>query len=310
MSPQRAKVIVNPTSGARSAQRKWPRIKALLEGFGLSFDSELTQGPMQAMELAREAVDKGYDLVVAVGGDGTINEVVNGLIGPDGKAGADLGVIHTGTANDFARNLDLPRNLERNCQMMVSPRRMEVDVGLVECAREGQTRQRFFVNVSGAGFDADLMEEARKTILPLGRKGPYVGAFLKMAPTYEPKDFTLGFQDRQEVHRAYTVLVSNGKYAGSIPFDPEADLSDGQFEVITLDLPTFLGTLAEPYFALPEGYPRIDYVRTNFVRMESTQRLSVQADGEVLGELPAQFRILPGALRVVSRHWPSPTTRP
>jgi YegS/Rv2252/BmrU family lipid kinase len=310
MSPLHAKVIVNPTSGARAAQRKWPRIKALLEDIGLSFDSELTQEPMQAMELAREAANRGYDLVVAVGGDGTVNEVVNGLMGPDGKAGADLGVIRAGTANDFARNLDLPRNLERNCQMMVSPRRMEVDVGVVECVKEGQTRQRFFVNVSGAGFDADLMEEARKTILPLGPKGPYVGAFLKMAPTYEPKDFTLSFQDRQVVYRAYTVLVSNGKYAGSIPFDPEADLSDGQFEVMTLNLPTFLGALAGPYFPLPEGYPKIDYVRTNSVRMDSRQRLSVQADGEVLGELPAQFRILPGALRVVSRHWPSPSTRP
>jgi diacylglycerol kinase (ATP) len=300
MSPLHAKVIVNPTSGAKSAQRKWPRIKSLLEDVGLNFDSVLTQEPMQAMGLAREAADQGYDLVVAVGGDGTINEVVNGLIGPDGKAKADLGVISTGTANDLAHNLDLPRSLLKNCRLLVSPSRMEIDIGVVECVREGEVRQRFFVNVAGAGFDADLMGEARKTILPLGPKGPYVGAFLKMAPTYDLKDFTLGFQDRQEVHRAYTVLVSNGKYAGSIPFDPEADLSDGQFEVMTLDLPTFLGALAEPYFPLPEGYPKIDYVRTNSVRMDSKQRLSVQADGEVLGELPAQFRILPGALRVVA----------
>ena len=77
-----------------------------------------------------------------------------------------------------------------------------MDVGVVECAKEGQIRRRFFVNVAGAGFDADLMEEARKTILPLGPKGPYVGAFLKMAPTYDPKDFTLSFQDRQEAARA------------------------------------------------------------------------------------------------------------
>ena len=255
---------------------------------------------MQAMDLAREAADHGYDLVVAVGGDGTINEVVNGLVGPDGKARADLGVISTGTANDFARNLDLPRSLLKNCRLMVSPRRMEIDVGVVECVKEGETRQRFFVNVSGAGFDADLMEEARKTVLPLGPKGPYVGAFLKMAPTYDPKDFVLDFQDRQEAPRAYTILVSNGKYAGSILFDPEADLSDGQFEVMTLDPPTLLRGLAQTYLALLEGYPKIDYVRTDAVRMDSRQRLSVQADGEVLGELPARFWMLPKALRVVA----------
>jgi diacylglycerol kinase (ATP) len=300
MSPQRAKVIVNPTSGAKSAQRRWPRIKSLLEDVGLNFDSVLTREPMQAMDLAREAADHGYDLVVAVGGDGTINEVVNGLMGPDGKARADLGVISTGTANDFARNLDLPRSLLKNCRLMVSPRRMEVDVGVVECVKEGEARQRFFVNVSGAGFDADLMEEARKTVLPLGPKGPYVGAFLKMAPTYDPKDFVLDFQDRQEAPRAYSVLVSNGKYAGSILFDPEADLSDGQFEVMTLDPPTLLRCLAQTYLALLEGYPKIDYVRADAVRMDSRQRLSVQADGEVLGELPARFWLLPKALRVVA----------
>jgi diacylglycerol kinase (ATP) len=305
MSPHRAKVIVNPTAGARTAERRWPRIKAMLEEAGLSFDSALTEGPMHAAVLAGEAADQGYDLVVAVGGDGTINEVVNGLIGPGGKGMVDLGIIYNGTANDFARNLDMPRNLERNCQLMVSPRRMDVDVGLVECAREGQPRRRYFVNVSGAGFDADWMEEARKTILPLGPKGHYLATFLKMAPTYEPKDFVLDFGDRQEAHRAYTVLVSNGKFAGRIPFNPQADLSDGQFEVMALDLPTFVEALASNIFSRPESHPRIEWSRAEAVRMESRQRLSVQADGEVLGELPARFRVLPGALRVVSRHWPS-----
>jgi diacylglycerol kinase (ATP) len=282
------------------AQRRWPRIKAMLYEAGLVFDSILTQGPMQAVELAREASNQGYELVVAVGGDGTVNEVVNGLMSCDGKARADLGVIYTGTTNDFARNIDLPKNLQQNCQLIASSRRMQVDVGVVECAGEGQARQRFFVNVAGAGFDAHLMEEAKKTILPLGPKAPYVGAFLKMAPTYNPKDFMLSFQDRQEARRAFTVLVSNGKYAGSIPFDPEADLSDGQLEVMTLDPPTLLKCLAQTYLALLEGYPKIDYVRANTVRMDSTQRLPVQADGEVLGELPAQFRVLPRALRVVA----------
>ena len=282
------------------AQRRWPRIKSLLEDAGLNFDSVLTQEPMQAMELAREAADQGYNLVVAVGGDGTINEVVNGLMGPDGKATADLGVIRTGTANDSARNLDLPTSLLKNCRRLVSPERTEVDIGIVEFLREGQAGQRFFLNDAGAGFDADLMEEAKKTVLPLGPKGPYVGAFLKMAPTYDPKDFTLSFRDRQESRRAYTVLVSNGRYAGSILFDPGADMRDGQFEVITLDPPTLLRCLAETYLALLDGYPRIDCVRTDAVRMESRQRLSVQVDGEVAGELPAQFRVLPRALRVVA----------
>ena len=310
MPPQRARVIVNPTSGARSAERRWPQIKALLEDAGLRFDAVLTEGPMHAALLAGEAAGEGYDLVVAVGGDGTINEVVNGLMGAGGKAAVDLGIIFTGTANDFARNLDLPRNLERNCQLMISPRRMDVDVGLVECARDGQTRRRYFVNVSGAGFDADWMEEARRIVLPLGPKGNYLAAFLRMAPTYEPKDFILDFGDRQEEHRAYTVLFSNGRYSGRIPFNPQGDLADGQFEVMALDLPTFVEAVAANIFARPESRPGSEWPKASVVRLESRQRLSVQADGEVLGELPARFQVLPGALRVVSRHWPAMPPQP
>ena len=310
MPPQRAKVIVNPTSGARSAERRWPQIRALLEDAGLRFDSVMTEGPMHAALLAGEAADQGYDLVVAVGGDGTINEVVNGLMGTGGRAMVDLGIIFTGTANDFARNLDLPRNLERNCQLMLSPRRMDVDVGLVECARDGQTRRRYFVNVSGAGFDADWMEEARRIVLPLGPKGNYLAAFLRMAPTYEPKDFILDFGDRQEEHRAYTVLFSNGRYSGRIPFNPQADLADGQFEVMALDLPTFVEAVAANIFSRPESRPGSEWPKASAVRLESRQRLSVQADGEVLGELPARFQVLPGALRVVSRHWPAMPPQP
>ncbi|MDM8000965.1 MAG: diacylglycerol kinase family lipid kinase [Dehalococcoidia bacterium] len=292
--------MVNPTSGATSARRRWPRIKSLLEDAGLAFDSVITEGPMHAMELAGEAADRGYGLVVVVGGDGTINEAVNGLIGPDGKGKADLGVICTGTANDFARNIGLPRSLLKNCRLVASARRSEVDVGAVRYVKDGQSRQRFFVNVSGAGFDADLMEEARNTFLPLGPKGPYVGAFLKMVPTYEPREFHLSFQDKQEARRAYTVLVSNGRYAGSILFDPDADLRDGLFEVITLDPSTLLKGLADTYRALLDGHPKIEYRRTSVLKIDSPEPLAVQADGEVLGSLPAEFRVLPKALRVVA----------
>ncbi len=306
----RARVIVNPSSGARSGERKWPRIKAMLDEAGLRFDGVLTEGPMHAAILAGEAADLGYDLVVAVGGDGTINEVVNGLIGPEGRGRVDLGIIFTGTANDFARNLDLPPNLERNCHLMVSPRRMDVDVGLVECIRDGQPRRRYFVNVSGAGFDADWMEEARRIVLPLGPKGNYLAAFLRMAPTYEPKDYVLDFGDRQEKHRAYTVLVSNGRYSGRIPFNPQGDLADGLFEVMALDLPTFVEAVASSIFSRTEGHPGVQWSRAASVCMKSGERLSVQADGEVLGELPARFQVLPGALRVVSRRWPASGPNP
>lgn len=300
MSPPRAKVIINPASGTRAVQRKWPRIEWMLRDAGLRFDHEFTLAPLHAMELAREAVDRGYELVIAVGGDGTINEVVNGLIGSGVKSQADLGLIYTGTANDFAHSLGLPRALSQSCYLLASTRRVEVDIGAVECLCQGEVKRRLFANVAGAGFDAAFLQAAKTSLKPLGAKLPYVGAFFKTITTYSPRDFLVSFDDGNEKWHALTVLVSNGKYAATIPFDPDADLGDGQFEVMAVDLTRLLQALPKTYFRVPDSYPKVDYRRSSFVQLESQQRLSVQADGEVLGELPARFWVLPKALRVVA----------
>lgn len=301
MSLPHAKIIINPVSGTRSVRKKWPRIKWLLKDAGLRFDYEFTTQALHGIELAEEAVAQGYELVIALGGDGTVNEVVNGLTSPEGKSKADLGVIYTGTANDFARSLGLPRELIQGCRLMTSPNRIQVDVGMAEYACQGEMKRRLFINVAGAGFDAAFLKAADTSLKPMGAKLPYVGAFLKTITTYSPKDFLVNLDGVEEEWRALTVLVSNGKYAATIPFDPDADLSDGQFEVLPVDLPTMLQTLPKAYFKVPDSYPKVKYRRSRFVQLDCQQPLPVQADGELLGELPARFWVLPKALRVVTQ---------
>jgi YegS/Rv2252/BmrU family lipid kinase len=301
MSLPRAKVIVNPVSGAGVVRRKWPRIQRILRETGLPFDHEFTQGALHGTELAKEAVAKGYELVVALGGDGTINEVVNGLIGPAGKSEADLGVIYTGTANDFAHSLGLPRNLRQSCRLLTSPKRVEVDVGAVEYICQGEVRQRLFVNVAGAGFDAAFLRAAVTSLRPLGAKLPYVAGLFKVVATFSPKDFVVSLNDGTEKWHAHTVLVSNGRYAATMPFDPDADLGDGQFEVMPLGFLEMLQAVPKAYLRVPDSYGKAKYKRSSSVRLESQQRLQVEADGEVLGELPARMWVLPKALRVVAQ---------
>ncbi len=302
MSVPYAKVIINPVAGAKAGQRKWPRIKCQLEEAGLCFDYEFTEGVRHGMELAKTAVAQGYKLVVAVGGDGMVNEVVNGLIDPDGKSRADLGIISIGTANDFARSLGLPRKLKQACHLLTSPERVEVDVGTAEYVYQGEVKQRLFVNVAGAGFDAACIQAARTSLKSLGARVPYVGSFVETIATYGRKDFLVSFNraEAEEEWHALTVLVSNGRYTATLLFDPDADLGDGQFEVMSLGLSAMAQTLLKTYLRLPEGYRKVEYCRSNFVRMQSRQCLAVQADGELLGELPARFWVLPKALRVVA----------
>ncbi|MBM4461818.1 MAG: diacylglycerol kinase family lipid kinase [Chloroflexi bacterium] len=300
MSLPHARVIVNPASGAGAVRRKWPRIQRMLSETGLPFDHEFTQGALHGTELAKEAVAKGYELVVALGGDGTINEVVNGLIGPAGRSQADLGIIYTGTANDFARSLGLPRNLRQSCSLLTSPKRVEVDVGAVEYVCRGELKQRLFVNVAGAGFDAAFLQAAVTSLRPLGAKLPYVAGLFKVIMTFPPKDFLVSLSDGTEKWRALTVLVSNGRYAATMPFACDADLVDGQFEVMPLGFLEMLQAVPKAYLRFPDSYGKAKYKRSSFVQLESQQCLQVEADGEVLGELPARMWVLPKALRVVA----------
>jgi diacylglycerol kinase (ATP) len=153
-----ARVIVNPSAGAGKTARKWPQILNCLKNIGLSFEHDMTESTGHATELARSAADKGYEMVVSVGGDGTINEIVNGLFDSGNIGNVTLGIISTGTGSDYIRSVGLPCQFREACQHLISPKKLLVDLGLVEYANNGRTVKRLFVNFAGLGFDAEIVK--------------------------------------------------------------------------------------------------------------------------------------------------------
>jgi diacylglycerol kinase family enzyme len=149
-----ARLIVNPAAGAGRTARKWPQLRKLLQSIGLHFDYDLTEGPRHAVELARSAVGKGYALVVSVGGDGTVNEVVNGLYETGSIRDVTLGIISTGTGSDFIRTIGLPRSYEEAGRRLTHATGITVDLGLVDYRNGDSLAQRLFVNFAGVGFAA------------------------------------------------------------------------------------------------------------------------------------------------------------
>ena len=129
-----ARLIINPAAGAGRTVKKWPRIRDRLRKLGLRFEHDFTEAPRHAIELATAAARKGYDLVVSVGGDGTINEVVNGLHAADTLSDVSLGIISTGTGSDYIRTVGVPPRPEDACERLLDPRKMKVDLGVVEFA--------------------------------------------------------------------------------------------------------------------------------------------------------------------------------
>jgi len=299
----RAKVIVNPVAGAYSTRRKWPRISRLLRHVGLSFDYEYTEGVGHAIELARAAASDGYRYLVAVGGDGTINEVANGILHSTNSGDTALGIVSTGTGGDFVRSVGIPRDYTRACSFLVSSRRLLIDVGVVEYQSKGQCLQRFFVNAAGVGFDAAVVEATERLPKYFGGTIPYLIGLLRTLAGYRNQSVVLTVGDEVEAARILSVVVANGGYfGGGMHVAPEASLNDNLLDLVVFgDVGKFdlLRSLPMVYKGTHGRHPKVRIGKADRVTIESSEHILVQADGELLGEGPVSFSLVPAKLNVI-----------
>jgi len=303
MSVLPAKVIVNPVAGASSTRRKWPIISRLLDRVGLPFDFEYTEGVGHAIELARIAASDGYRYLVAVGGDGTVNEVANGILHSTNAATTALGIVSTGTGSDFIRSVGISRDYATACSTLTSSRRLSIDVGVVEYQRQGQTLKRFFINTAGVGFDAAAVRETERMPKFFGGTIPYVAGMLRTLFTYKNKPVVIRVGDEVESYRVLDVAVANGGYlGGGMHIAPEADLGDSLLDVVIVgDMGKleFLKEFPKVYKGTHINLPKVTMKKGTDIAIESSEAVLVYADGELLGECPASFRVVPGALSLV-----------
>jgi diacylglycerol kinase (ATP) len=303
MEKLRTKVIVNPVAGARSTRRKWPIISRLLERIGLSFDFNYTEGVGHAMELARVAASDGYRYLVAVGGDGTVNEVANGILHSQNAAATALGVVSTGTGSDFARSAGLARDYTTACNSLTSSKRLTIDVGVVAYQRDGKRQERFFVNSAGVGFDAAVTKETERYPKFFGGTIPYVAGMLRTLVSYKNKPIVLKVGDEEESRRVLSVAVANGNYmGGGMRIAPEAELDDRLLDVVVIGDFGKLEILKEfpkVYKGTHVNLPKVSVKKASKVTIDSTEPMLLYADGEVLGECPVEFGVVPRALSIV-----------
>jgi len=297
-----AKVIVNPVAGANATYRKWPKISSLLHHIGLPFEFQYTEGVGHAIELAREATSSGCQFLVAVGGDGTVHEVANGILLAKDLNEATIGIISTGTGGDFIRSAGIDRDYIKACSSLTGTRRRLIDVGVVEYYKDGQSHRRFFINSSGVGFDAAVAETSNRLPKFLGGTIPYIIGLLKSLAGYKNKPVTISMGDKIESKRILSVVVANGRYfGGGMRVAPLADIDDGLLDVITIgDMGKLELLKAFPtiYKGTHIHHPKVESAKTTRVRIESTEKFLVHADGEFLGEGPVSFGLIPSALSV------------
>ncbi|MGI2336387.1 MAG: diacylglycerol/lipid kinase family protein [Dehalogenimonas sp.] len=304
----KTKVIINPAAGSGTTARRWPHIKRQLDELGVNYKFVFTEAPGHAITLAKEAAEARFQNVVAVGGDGTINEVVNGLLTAalpiEPLMPVDLGVINTGTGSDFVRSLGIPRNPDRACHHLLSRQRLKVDAGLIEWTENGEEKRRYFVNAAGVGFDAESASSKARISRIL--RGP-VSYILSVGATlfgYKNRPVKIKCDERGEnIHRVLSVIIANGSYfGGGMKVAPNAELGDQLFDVLTIG---DIGKL-ELIQAFPSVYrgthithPKVTVERAAVITLSSTERLLLQADGEIIGEGAFRLSLLPGALNVI-----------
>ena len=299
----RAKVIVNPAAGANKTYKKWPQLHRLLDHIGLSFDHQYTEGAGHAIELARNAASDGYRYLVAVGGDGTVNEVANGILNTGNAGEVSFGVVSTGTGSDFARSAGIPMDYINAGSILTSTKRLVIDAGIVEYRKNGEKTQRYFVNAAGIGFDAAAVESTEKIPKYFGGTIPYLAGLLRTLIGYRNKSVVMDIDDRNQPAKILSVIVANGNYlGGGMHVAPDAVMDDSLLDVVVIgDVGKYdlLKSLPMIYKGTHGDHPKVSMEKAKKVSIETSERVLVHADGELLGEGPASFSLLPLALNLV-----------
>jgi YegS/Rv2252/BmrU family lipid kinase len=290
-------VIFNPAARGNKARH----FRRQLNAIGAQCALKATTAPGDARRLAAEAVNEGFDLIIAAGGDGTVNEVLNGLGGvADGFARARLGVLPLGTVNVFARELKIPLRIERAWDVLQRGLEMRIDLPRVEFSANGTRQQRYFAQLAGAGFDARAIE-----LVDLGHKkkiGPlaYLIAGLKALREKKPKIIVRA--EGREI-RGELVLIGNGHlYGGPLGIFPPADLRDGLLEICVFPRVNWLIFLrCLPDFVARQRLPEcvVQRVRAAAFELDGEPASAFELDGEWVGHLPTTFSVEREKLRVI-----------
>ncbi|WP_018131450.1 diacylglycerol/lipid kinase family protein [Effusibacillus pohliae] len=285
-------LIVNQQAGKGKTKRRWPELQRQLERFGIRYDVHLTSRPKEATEVARQAAAQ-YARVIAVGGDGTVNEVVNGLAGQP----AAFGVLPSGTGNDFARMLQIPNNPYLAVQRLAVANERPADLL--------QLNGTYIAGAIGIGFDGAVAEDIDRA--PWKKHAgsfAYVLGVLKLLFQFPPFTLRLQIDDRELLFpKCWLAAIGNSKfYAGGMKICPDAQHDDGLLDICVVhNLTQFelLKLLPSVFSGRHVLHPNIVCLQGKSVRVRTDRPVPMHGDGEIFGKTPGDITIHPHALRVL-----------
>lgn len=300
-------IIVNPASASGKTGRLWPELVSTIRTHFGPFEVAFTKEPGDGERLAALETRNGRSLIIACGGDGTISEVANGILHAGGAA--ELGIMPRGTGGDFRRTLEVPLRPAEAARALRDSQPRRIDVGRASfLTSEGKLKQRYFVNLASFGMSGRVIERSKESAELLGGRLAFYAATLQTTFTFTKPEVWLEVDDQPVQRlRIANVCIANGRYfGGGMKVAPEAKLNDSLFDVVAI------GDLSVPEILL-KSYRLYNGTHLSLAKVGSTRATKVKAgavsdglvvkvelDGEVVGQLPATFEILPQALTVRS----------
>lgn len=295
--------IANPAAGRRDGGTAWREIESALRAAGVTFDAVHTGAAGDATGLAMRALQDGRRRLIAVGGDGSVNEVVHGIMnaGIEDTRDVTLAVAPTGTGNDWARSLAIGRSPADIARAITAGRTMMHDVGAIDFPVEPGAPRRWFINVAGAGYDAHVVAYVPQ---PVPSAVTYLRLALEGLASYRSPEFRIVADGKSIDGRLLLAFVANARYCGHrMHVAPTALMDDGLLDVVAIrevSLLRALPKLAKLYGGRILDDPLVRHLRATRVRIEARPPVDVQADGQLLHRTPAEFSVVRQAIRAVT----------
>jgi diacylglycerol kinase (EC 2.7.1.107) len=283
---RKARIIYNPTSGREIFKKYLPTVLDKLEEAGLETSTHATKGPGDATAAAKDAVEREFDVVIAAGGDGTLNEVINGLAEQPYRP--KLGVIPVGTTNDFARALRIPRDILGAADIIAAGESVPVDIG--------RYNEKYFINIAGGGRLTELTYEVpSKLKTVLGQLAYYLKG-IEMLPSIKATEIRVEYDGNVFEGEAMLFLIGlTNSVGGFEKLAPDASLNDGNFSLIILKKTGLSDFVRLATLALRGEHtkdPKVIYTKARHIRVTSPEEVLINLDGELGGTTPAEFQNL------------------
>ncbi len=297
-------IILNPKSGNGMAQRLWPKVEQCLQELGFSYSVQFTRHTGHAAQLAEAAIIRGARHILGIGGDGTCHEIINGIMLQQEVPGTEVAfaLLPVGTGNDWARQYQFSSDPLTRLKQLLEPKFMFQDIGLVHFMREGQAQKRYFNNVAGMAYDGFIGKKLMEN--PARNKFQYLASVAKYLMEYRLRKARITFDDQLIEDAFYTINIGVCRFSGGgMQLVPHAIPDDGLLALtIARAMPKWEVLLQTPRFynGTLLSHPLVEGHQVKSLRVEAigSEPTDLEADGEYLGETPAQFELISKALKL------------